>query len=49
LLKCEFEAVGYTQTAMHQLEGNIGYLAVFAPPAEGARPAPSAIKACNAG
>lgn len=48
LLKCEFEAVGYTQLAVHQLDGRLGYLAIFSPPAPDARPAPSAIKACSA-
>ncbi len=47
LLRCEFEAVGYRQETFRVLDGGVGYLAVFAPPAPGARPQPSAIKACR--
>ena len=45
LLRCEFEAVGYRQTSFKVLDGGVGYLAVFEPPAS--KPAPSAIKPCK--
>jgi ubiquinone/menaquinone biosynthesis C-methylase UbiE len=45
LLRCELEAVGYRQSALHQLTGDIGYLAVFDAPT--ALPEPSAIRACR--
>ena len=45
LLRCELEAVGYRQIATHELTGNIGYLAVFEPPAT--PPAPAAIRPCK--
>lgn len=48
LLKCEFEAVGYRQLSSSQLEGGVGYLAVFAPPSSAARPAPAKIRPCKA-
>ena len=48
LLRCEFEAVGYRQTRFTQLQGGVGYLAVFTPPALSARPQPGAIKPCSA-
>jgi len=47
LLRCEFEAVGYRQEAVHDL-GVVGYLAIFAAPSPEARPEPGAIKACEA-
>ncbi len=47
LLKCEVEAVGYRQTGFVQLSEGLGYLAIFEPPAAGARPAPGEIKACR--
>lgn len=47
LLKCEFEAVGYRQVSFAELDGGVGYLAVFAPPAAEARPAPESIKPCR--
>jgi SAM-dependent methyltransferase len=47
LLRCEFAAVGYRQTAVHTLPEGSGYLAVFTP--EGPAPAPSSIRACPAG
>ena len=47
LLRCEFEAVGYRQVSFTVLEGGVGYLAIFAPPAPGARPEPGAIKPCR--
>lgn len=46
LLKCEFEAVGYRQVSVAQLDGGVGYLAVFQPPK--ARPKPRAIQPCKA-
>jgi SAM-dependent methyltransferase len=46
LLKCEFEAVGYREVSFTQLEGGVGYLAVFQPPAS--RPKPRAIQPCKA-
>lgn len=49
LLKCEFEAVGYRQVGFSDLKGGVGYLAIFTPPAPGARPAPGAIRPCSAG
>ncbi|WP_374470916.1 class I SAM-dependent methyltransferase [Phenylobacterium sp.] len=48
LLQCEFEAVGYRQVDLVTLSGGGGYLAVFAPPAPGRRPAPGAIRPCRA-
>lgn len=45
LLKCELEAVGYTQISFAQLEGGVGYLAVFTPPAE--IPPPESVKPCT--
>ncbi len=47
LLRCEFEAVGYRQTSFTQLQGGVGYLAVFTPPKSADRPQPGAIKACR--
>lgn len=32
-LRCEFETMGYREVGFHPLQGDIGYLAVFAPPA----------------
>ena len=46
LLACEFAAVGYRQVAVSDLDGNLGYLAVFAPPDEAERIAPSNIIPC---
>ena len=46
LLACEFAAVGYRQIAVSDLDGNLGYLAVFAPPDEAERIAPSNIIPC---
>ena len=48
LLKCEFEAVGYRQVSEAQLEGGVGYLAVFEAPRPGDRPKPADIKPCKA-
>jgi SAM-dependent methyltransferase len=42
LLRCELAAVGYEQIGFSELAGKIGYLAVFAPPAEAQRPANAA-------
>ena len=47
LLRCEFAAVGYRQTAFTELPSAGGYLATFE--AAGDRPEPRAIKACRAG
>lgn len=46
LLKCEFEAVGYRRLRHIQMEGDVGYIAVFEAPV--ARPQPSEIKPCPA-
>src|SRR5262249_58175663 len=32
LLACELAAVGYRQMSVHQLGGDLGYLAIFSPP-----------------
>lgn len=48
LLKCEFEAVGYQLVSHTVLEGGVGYLSLFRPPAPGARPEPAAIRPCKA-
>jgi SAM-dependent methyltransferase len=48
LLRCELAASGYKQLSVSKLSGNIGYLAVFAPPAVDERPRPNAIKPCRA-
>lgn len=45
LLKCELEAVGYTQTRFVELTGGVGYLAIFTPPAE--VPPPESVKPCT--
>jgi predicted methyltransferase len=47
LLRCELAAVGYRQVSVQVLEGDIGYLAVFAPPSEAERPQPQEIKPCQ--
>lgn len=47
LLRCEFEAVGYRQTSFVEMEGGVGYLAVFTPPKPADRPQPAAIKPCR--
>ncbi len=47
LLTCELQAVGYRRLSLAQLAGNLGYFAVFAPPAPDARPKPGQIKACH--
>ena len=46
LLACEFAAVGYRQVSISDLDGNLGYLAVFEPPDEAERIAPSSIIPC---
>jgi SAM-dependent methyltransferase len=48
LLECEFAAVGYRMVDFRRLQGGLGYLAVFEPPAADARPRPSDIQACDA-
>ena len=45
LLKCELEAVGYRQIEVKQLTGDIGYAAIFEPPAE--PPPPEAVTPCK--
>jgi SAM-dependent methyltransferase len=47
LLRCELAAVGYEPVSFTRLTGEIGYLAVFTPPAEAARTPPEAIKPCR--
>lgn len=49
LLACELAAVGYRQIAIHSLAGSDTYLAIFSPPAPGARKQPASIVACKAG
>jgi SAM-dependent methyltransferase len=46
LLRCELAAVGYEQVSLTELTGEVGYLAVFKPPADAARTPPGQIKAC---
>jgi SAM-dependent methyltransferase len=48
LLRCELAAVGYRQIEVHQLGGDLGYLAIFSPPVEADRKSPRDIVACNA-
>lgn len=48
LLRCEVEAVGYRQVSFRQLDGGVGYLAIFEAPALDKRPAPASIKPCSA-
>lgn len=48
LVECEFEAVGYRQIETRALDGGVGYLAVFEPPAPDARPKPAEIQPCKA-
>ena len=48
LLRCELAAVGYEEVSFTKLTGDIGYLAVFRPPAEAVRTSPNAIKPCRA-
>jgi ubiquinone/menaquinone biosynthesis C-methylase UbiE len=45
LLKCEFEAVGYTQVSVQRMPKAGGYLAIFR--VKGDRPEPRTIKACK--
>jgi SAM-dependent methyltransferase len=47
LLRCEVEAVGYRQLAVHQLVGDASYLAVFSPPSAADRKSPRDIVACR--
>lgn len=46
LVKCEFEAAGYRQVSEADLDGGVGYLAVFEAPAK--RPKPRDIRPCRA-
>ena len=48
LLRCELAAVGYEEVSFTKLTGDIGYLAVFKPPAEAARTPPGQMRACPA-
>lgn len=45
LLRCELTAVGYVETGFVELTGDIGYVAIFTPPAE--PPAPETVKPCQ--
>ncbi len=47
LLTCELAAVGYRRLSLAPLDGGLGYFAVFAAPAPGARPAPGSIRPCR--
>jgi len=47
LLRCELAAVGYRAIATHQLAGDGGYLAVFAPPDAASRKSPKDIIPCE--
>lgn len=49
LLKCEFEAVGYRELSRTEMNGELGYLAVFSAPKPSDRPKPDTIKACRLG
>ena len=46
LVKCEFEAVGYRQVSEAEMEGGVGYLAIFEAPK--VRPKPKDIQPCKA-
>src|SRR5215468_2745535 len=48
LLGCELAAVGYRQLSVHQLGGELGYLAIFSPPMESDRKSPRDIVPCSA-
>ncbi|WP_375456418.1 class I SAM-dependent methyltransferase [uncultured Methylobacterium sp.] len=47
LLRCELSAAGYRETGFSVLDGGVGYLAIFAAPAPGARPEPATIRPCR--
>jgi SAM-dependent methyltransferase len=47
LLACELAAVDYRQISVHQLGGDLGYLAIFSPPAEADRKPPRDIVPCS--
>jgi SAM-dependent methyltransferase len=47
LLRCELAAAGYREISTHQLAGDGGYLAVFAPPDAKERKSPKDIVACE--
>ena len=47
LLGCELAAVGYRQISVHQLGGELGYLAIFLPPREADRKSPRDIVPCS--
>jgi SAM-dependent methyltransferase len=46
LLTCELQAVGYRPVSLAQMQGGMGYFAVFAPPDPDHRPKPGQIRAC---
>lgn len=46
LLECELAAVGYRQISVHQLGGELGYIAIFSAPAEVDRKSPRDIEPC---
>jgi SAM-dependent methyltransferase len=48
LLRCELAAIGYRELAVHKLQGDGGYLAIFAPPGVAERKPPSAVVPCKA-
>jgi protein-L-isoaspartate O-methyltransferase len=45
LLRCELTAVGYVETSFKELQGDIGYVAVFTAPAKA--PDPAAVTPCR--
>jgi SAM-dependent methyltransferase len=47
LLLCELSAAGYRRLDLSPLKGNLGYFAVFAPPAPGMVPRPERMTACS--
>ena len=48
LLRCELQAVGYSEISLDRLTGSDAYLAIFAPPSITSRPRPENIVACKA-
>ena len=46
LLRCEFQALGYKAVDSAQLDGGLGYLAVFTAPKPSERPRPQDVKPC---
>lgn len=47
LLRCELAAVGYREAGFHRLGGDVGYLAIFTPPAAADLPRPAEIRPCR--